>query len=178
MQDGLNAANGLLAEDGDGVLFVSYQNRPWHHRAASASYNTYQNINATMLSKRGLFQCLSGSESDSFWLILKAQNRCEGAVNDDLVVIDTGVESTANTLTEISEVCKETISGLLAAFVVFDVNDDVAQRSLFLLLQAPKRGRPSTVLAKRSSRQQIQTPLSRTLWWKSRDLLPRRWVPA
>jgi hypothetical protein len=126
MQDGLNAANGLLAEDGDGVLLVSTKTGLGTIARASASYNTYQNINATMLSKRGAyFRAYQEAKRQLLVNFEGVQNNCEGAVNDDLVVIDTGVESTANTLTESSEVCRETISGLLAAFVVFDVDDNV-----------------------------------------------------
>jgi hypothetical protein len=126
MQDGLNAANGLLAEDGDGVLLVSTKTGLGTIARASASYNTYQNINATMLSKRGAyFRAYQEAKRQLLVNFEGVQNSCEGAVNDDLVVIDTGVESTANTLTESSEVCRETISGLLAAFVVFDVDDNV-----------------------------------------------------
>ncbi|MEK9801257.1 MAG: hypothetical protein VW647_10195, partial [Alphaproteobacteria bacterium] len=55
MQDGLNAANGLLAEDGDGVLLVSTKTGLGTIARASASYNIYQNINATMLSKRAAY---------------------------------------------------------------------------------------------------------------------------
>ena len=131
MQDGLNAANGLLAEDGDGVLLVSTKTGLGTIARASASYNTYQNINATMLSKRGAyFRAYQEAKRQLLVNFDGVQNSCEGAVNDDLVVIDTGVESTANTLTETSEVCKETISGLLAAFIVFDVDDNVNEQEV------------------------------------------------
>ena len=142
MQDGLNAANGLLAEDGDGVLLVSTKTGLGTIARASAPYNTYQNINATMLSKRGAY--FSAYQAAKRQLLVNfegVQNRCEGAVNDNLVVIDTGVESTANTLTEISEVCKETISGLLAAFVVFDVNDDVANEEVSISVASSTKTR-------------------------------------
>jgi len=70
MQDGLNAANGLLAEDGDGVLLVSTKTGLGTIARASASYNTYQNINATMLSKRGgPISAPIRRRSDSFWSI-------------------------------------------------------------------------------------------------------------
>lgn len=131
MQDGLNAANGLLAEDGDGVLLVSTKTGLGTIARASASYNTYQNINATMLSKRGAyFRAYQEAKRQLLVNFDGVQNSCEGAVNDGLVVIDTGVESTANTLTETSEVCKETISGLLAAFIVFDVDDNVNEQEV------------------------------------------------
>ncbi|MGB1356621.1 MAG: hypothetical protein ACPG7P_05010 [Candidatus Puniceispirillaceae bacterium] len=142
MQDGLNAANGLLAEDGDGVLLVSTKTGLGTIARASASYNTYQNINATMLSKRGAyFRAYQEAKRQLLVNFDGVQNSCEGAVNDDLVVIDTGVESTANTLTETSEVCKETISGLLAAFVVFDVDDNVNEQEVSISVASSTKTR-------------------------------------
>ena len=142
MQDGLNAANGLLAENGDGVLLVSTKTGLGTIARASASYNTYQNINATMLSKRGAyFRAYQEAKRQLLVNFDGVQNSCEGAVNDDLVVIDTGVESTANTLTETSEVCKETISGLLAAFVVFDVDDNVNEQEVSISVASSTKTR-------------------------------------
>lgn len=142
MQDGLNAANGLLAENGDGVLLVSTKTGLGTIARASASYNTYQNINATMLSKRGAyFRAHQEAKRQLLVNFDGVQNSCEGAVNDDLVVIDTGVESTANTLTETSEVCKETISGLLAAFVVFDVDDNVNEQEVSISVASSTKTR-------------------------------------
>ena len=142
MQDGLNAANGLLAEDGDGVLLVSTKTGLGTIAGASASYNTYQNINATMLSKRGAyFRAYQEAKRQLLVNFDGVQNSCEGAVNDDLVVIDTGVESTANTLTETSEVCKETISGLLAAFIVFDVDDNVNEQEVSISVASSTKTR-------------------------------------
>ncbi len=142
MQDGLNAANGLLAEDGDGVLLVSTKTGLGTIARASASYNTYQNINATMLSKRGAyFRAYQEAKKQLVVNFDGVQNSCESAVSDDLVVIDTGVESTANTLTETSEVCKETISGLLAAFVVFDVDDNVDDQEVSISVASSTKTR-------------------------------------
>ena len=142
MQDGLNAANGLLAENGDGVLLVSTKTGLGTIARASASYNTYQNINATMLSKRGAyFRAHQEAKRQLLVNFDGVQNSCEGAVNDDLVVIDTGVESTANTLTESSEVCRETISGLLAAFVVFDVDDNVNEQEVSISVASSTKTR-------------------------------------
>jgi hypothetical protein len=142
MQDGLNAANGLLAEDGDGVLLVSTKTGLGTIARASASYNTYQNINATMLSKRGAyFRAYQEAKRQLLVNFDGVQNSCEGAVNDGLVVIDTGVESTANTLTETSEVCKETISGLLAAFIVFDVDDNVNEQEVSISVASSTKTR-------------------------------------
>ena len=142
MQDGLNAANGLLAEDGDGVLLVSTKTGLGTIARASASYNTYQNINATMLSKRGAyFRAYQEAKRQLLVNFEGVQNSCEGAVNDDLVVIDTGVESTANTLTESSEVCRETISGLLSAFVVFDVADTVNEHEVSISVASSTKTR-------------------------------------
>ena len=126
MQDGLNAANGLLSEDGDGVLLVSTKTGLGTIARASATYNTYENLNATLLSKRAAyFRAYQEAKKQLLVNFDGVQNSCEGAVNDELVDLQTGVESAANTFTETSEMCLETISGLLAAFVVYDVDDDV-----------------------------------------------------
>jgi hypothetical protein len=95
-----------------------------------------------MLSKRGAyFRAYQEAKRQLLVNFEGVQNSCEGAVNDDLVVIDTGVESTANTLTESSEVCRETISGLLAAFVVFDVDDNVNEHEVSISVASSTKTR-------------------------------------
>jgi len=142
MQDGLNAANGLLAEDGDGVLLVSTKTGLGTIARASVGYNTYQNLNATLLSKRGAyFRAYQEAKRQLLVNFEGVQNKCEGAVTDDLVDLQTGVESAANTLTETSEVCKETISGLLAAFVVFDVDDNVNEQEVSISVASSTKTR-------------------------------------
>ena len=142
MQDGLNAANGLLAEDGDGVLLVSTKTGLGTIARASASYNTYENLNATLLSKRAAyFRAYQEAKRQLLVNFDGVQNSCEGAVSDELVDLQTGVESAANTLTETSEMCKETISGLLAAFVVFDVDDDVNDQEVSISVASSTKTR-------------------------------------
>jgi len=142
MQDGLNAANGLLAEDGDGVLLVSTKTGLGTIARASASYNTYQNINATMLSKRAAYYlAYQKAKKELLTNFDGVQNSCEGAINDGLVALDTGVEGVANTTIETSETCKESISGLLAAFVVFDVNDDPANEEVSISVASSTKTR-------------------------------------
>ena len=100
-------------------------------------------------------------------------------MNDNLVVIDTGVESTANTLTEISEVCKETISGLLAAFVVFDVNDDVANEEVSISVASSTKTRSAF---NRIGEAVIQTTdpnaAFQNLMVEIARFATRRWAPA
>ena len=142
MQDGLNAANGLLAEDGDGVLLVSTKTGLGTIARASASYNIYENLNATLLSKRAAyFRAYQEAKRQLLVNFDGVQNSCEGAVSDELVDLQTGVESAANTLTETSEMCKETISGLLAAFVVFDVDDDVNEQEVSISVASSTKTR-------------------------------------
>ena len=142
MQDGLNAANGLLAEDGDGVLLVSTKTGLGTIARASASYKTYQNINATMLSKRAAYYlAYQKAKKELLTNFDGVQNSCEGAINDGLVALDTGVEGVANTTIETSETCKESISGLLAAFVVFDVNDDPANEEVSISVASSTKTR-------------------------------------
>lgn len=142
MQDGLNAANGLLAEDGDGILLVSTKTGLGAIARASASYNIYENLNATLLSKRAAyFRAYQEAKRQLLVNFDGVQNSCEGAVSDELVDLQTGVGSAANTLTETSEMCKETISGLLAAFVVFDVDDDVNDQEVSISVASSTKTR-------------------------------------
>lgn len=142
MQDGLNAANGLLAEDGDGVLLVSTKTGLGTIARASASYNVNENLNATLLSKRAAyFRAYQQAKKELLVNFEGVQNSCEGAVNDQLVDLQTGVESAANTLTETSEMCKETISGLLAAFVVFDVDDNQSEQEVSISVASSTKTR-------------------------------------
>jgi len=142
MQDGLNAANRLLSEEGDGVKLVSTKTGLGTIARASAYYNTYENLNATLLSKRAAyFRAYQEAKRQLLVDFEGVQNSCEGAVNDELVDLQTGVEGAANTLTETSEVCKEAVSGLLAAFIVYDVNDNTSENEVSISVASSTKTR-------------------------------------
>ncbi|MDO6639009.1 hypothetical protein ACFL6Z_02455 [Pseudomonadota bacterium] len=134
------AHQALIENDEDGVKMIQVGSGTGILSIGSVSYTTYDNLNATLLSKRGAY--------NQAYLIAKKQlienmtgvdHQCSNLVQTSMDAIDTGVDSVANTQTKMMEACKESISGSLAGFVTFDVYDDVAASNVRVsLISTPK----------------------------------------
>lgn len=134
------AHQALIENDEDGVKMIQVGSGTGILSIGSISYTTYDNINATLLSKRGAY--------NQAYLIAKKQlvenmkgveHQCSNLVSTSMDVIDTGADSAANTQTAMMENCKESVSGSLAGFVTFDVYDNVAAKNVRVsLISTPK----------------------------------------
>ncbi|RYV02382.1 hypothetical protein SOPP22_10030 [Shewanella sp. OPT22] len=134
------AHQALLEDDEDGVKMIQVGSGTGILSIGSASYTTYNNNNATLLSKRGAY--------NKAYLIAKKQLTenmkgvdvtCSNLANTTLDVIDSGNEGVANTKDTMKEACKESVSGSLAGFVTFDVNDNTESKTVRVsLISTPK----------------------------------------
>ena len=134
------AHQALIDDDEDGIKMIQVGSGTGILSIGSASYNTYNNINATLLSKRGAY--------NQAYLIAKKQlienmkgvdHTCDNLVNASMDVIDTGAEGVANEKTSMMEACKESVSGSLAGFVTYDVYDNNDEKSVRVsLISTPK----------------------------------------
>jgi hypothetical protein len=134
------AHKALIDDDEDGVKMIQVGSGTGILSIGSVSYTTYNNFNATLLSKRGAY--------NKAYMIAKKQlienmkgveHQCANLVDSTLDVIDTGAESVANTKETMTETCKESVSGSLAGFVTFDVYDDVNEKIVRVsLISTPK----------------------------------------
>ena len=130
----------LMEDDGDGIKMIQVGSGTGILSMGSASYISYDNLNATLLSKRGAY--------NQAYLIAKKQLvenmkgvelACANLASVSMDVIDTGVEGVANTSQNFSEGCKESVSGSLAGFVTFDVYDDPDSKEVRVsLISTPK----------------------------------------
>ncbi len=130
----------LLEDDEDGIKMVQVGSGTGILSIGSASYTSYNNINATLLSKRAAY--------NKAYLIAKKQlienmkgveHQCSNLVAESMDAIDTGVDSVANSTSAMKEACQEAVSGSLAGFVTFDVNDDAQSKLVRVsLISTPK----------------------------------------
>jgi len=126
-QDGLNyALKQLLKEDGDGVKEITVPSGFAVLAISTQDYNTYKNRNATLLSKRSAYaKALAVAKKNMVGSFDGVMNACERSFSDSLATIDTGSdEGQANIAQNSQESCKETVSGVLAGYVLYYVKDN------------------------------------------------------
>lgn len=141
MQDGMNYANDMIEDDG-GIRIVSTKTGLGTISSASSSYTIYENSNATLLSKRAAYaEAYMEAKKQLIANILPLQNTCSNVIESNLVAIDSGVSGAANTSRNSNEICGETVSGMLAAYVVYDVNDNVNDREVSISIATSTKTR-------------------------------------
>ncbi len=134
------AHQALLEDDDDGVKMIQVGSGIGILSIGSASYTSYNNMNATLLSKRGAYnQAYLIAKKQLIENMKGVEHQCTNLASVSMDIIDTGVEGVANAETEMQEACKESVSGSLAGFVTFDVNDDTENKNVRVsLISTPK----------------------------------------
>lgn len=141
MQDGMNYANDMM-EDDTGIRVVSTKTGLGTISRASAFYTVFENPNATLLSKRAAYaEAYMAAKKQLVGYMKPLQNTCSNVLETELVAIDSGVEGAANTNRSFNEVCKEAVSGMLAAYVVYDVSDDVDEAEISISIATSTKTR-------------------------------------
>ncbi len=141
MQDGMNYANDMM-EDDTGIRVVSTKTGLGTISRASAFYTVFENPNATLLSKRAAYaEAYMVAKKQLVAYMKPLQNTCSNVLETELVAIDSGVEGAANTNRSFNEVCKEAVSGMLAAYVVYDVSDDVDEAEVSISIATSTKTR-------------------------------------
>ncbi|MCL1077293.1 hypothetical protein D5R81_04755 [Parashewanella spongiae] len=134
------AHQALLEDDEDGVKMIQVGSGTGILSIGSASYTGYNNMNATLLSKRGAYnQAYLVAKKQLIENMKGVEHQCNNVASLSLENIETGNEGVANTQNKMTEACKEAVSGSLAGFVTFDVNDDVENKTVRVsLISTPK----------------------------------------
>lgn len=141
MQDGMNYANNMMEED-DGIRIVSTKTGLGTISRATASYTLYENPNATLLSKRAAYaEAYMGAKKQLLAYMKPLQNTCSNVLQSDFVAIDSGVQGAANMSRDFNEVCSEAVTGMLSAYVVYDVDDDVDARKVSISIATSTKTR-------------------------------------
>lgn len=134
------AHQSLLETNEDGIRLIQVASGIGILSTGGAHYQTYDNMNATLLSKRGAY--------NQAYLVAKKQLvenmngievQCGNMARVTMDVIDTGTESVANTQNAMIENCLESVEGSLAGYVTFDVYDNVDSKHVRVsLISTPK----------------------------------------
>jgi len=143
MQDGMNYAQQMLNDqDEDGIRVVSTASGIGTISRASANYSVYANPNATLLSKRTAYaEAYMAAKKQLIANLNPIRNTCNIVLESDLVALDTGMDSAANVNRKSSDICGEAVSGMLAAYVVYDVNDDTDNREVSISIATSTKTR-------------------------------------
>ncbi len=136
----LVAHQSLIEDDGDGVKMIAVGSGIGILSTGSGSYETYQNRNATLLSKRAAYiKAFQIAKKQLVENMEGMKNMCATAVNETVDSIETGTESVANTTSTMSDNCAESVQGALAGYVTFDVFDDPKENLVRVsLISTPK----------------------------------------
>ncbi|WP_025820340.1 hypothetical protein [Shewanella marina] len=141
----LVAHQSLIEDDGDGVKMIAVSSGVGILSSGSASYETYENRNATLLSKRGAY--LKAFQIAKKQLVENMEgmsNMCGTAINETMDIIDTGTDSVANTVSLTSDNCAESVKGALVGYVTFDVFDDPSENLVRVTLISTPKTREQT----------------------------------
>ncbi|MGV8861732.1 MAG: hypothetical protein ACOH2T_11240 [Pseudomonas sp.] len=143
MQDGLGYAyQQLIADNGQGILTVKTKTGMGVISASTAGYTRYENLNATLLSKRGAyFKAFNEAQGQMLKYHEGLESNCNSAISSKKLALDTGKESLANAATVTTESCKETVQGVLAGYVTYSVNDNDADDEVTITLASSTKTR-------------------------------------
>jgi hypothetical protein len=143
MSDGMASAY-LRAIEGasEGVELIKVGSGIGILSVSSESYITYDNRNATLLSKRAAYA--------KAFMIAKKQlvehmkglaNSCESAASDSLSMIDSGSDSVTNIYSSFEESCKESVQGALAGYVTYSVEDRLKDKEVYVAIASTEKTR-------------------------------------
>lgn len=130
----------LIDNTQDGVMTIAVGSGVGLLSTGSASYQTYDNINATLLSKRAAYnQAFLAAKKGLVEYQKGAEVVCSNLVSMQMDYIDSGVASVGNTSTTSEEQCADSVSGSLAGYVTYDVFDDTERKSVRIsVISTPK----------------------------------------
>ncbi len=143
MQDGLGYAyQQLMADSGQGILTVKTKTGMGVISSASVAYTRYENLTATLLSKRAAyFSAFNDAQGQIIKYFDGFESQCNSAVRTNQLTLDTGKESLANSAASIAENCKATAKGVLAGYVTYSVNDNDTDGEVTITLASSTKTR-------------------------------------
>lgn len=130
----------LMDSNSDGVRLVQVGSGTGILSIGSIDYQTYDNLNATLLSKRGAYtQAAMIAKKQLIENMNGLEQACLNTAQSTLKDIQTGSDSVANTQTQLQEDCASTVQGALSGYVTFDVFDNTEDKEVRVsLISTPK----------------------------------------
>lgn len=143
MQDGMaHAYQALMAEDADGVRLVTTKTGMGIIASASEGYTVYKNNNATLLSKRAAYsRAYSKARKEMLQNMEGLRVECSEAIETELLSVDTGQENAVSTMASSEEQCGESLKGMLAAYIVYSINDNVDDKTVTMTIASSTKTR-------------------------------------
>ncbi|MEY1661660.1 hypothetical protein [Isoalcanivorax beigongshangi] len=142
MQDALGYAYQQLMVEGEGVQVVRTATGLGVLSGASASYRTYDNLNATLMSKRAAYsRAFMAAQGGLVRHSEGLSQQCVQAMESESLVIDTGSETLVNDSLSVSEKCKDITQGMLSGAVVYAVDDRPEDKTVQVMLASSTRTR-------------------------------------
>lgn len=130
----------LMDSNSDGVRLIQVGSGTGILSIGSVGYQTYDNLNATLLSKRGAYtQAAMVAKKQLIENMKGLQQACVNTAQSTLDYIDSGSDSVGNTETQLQEACSSTVEGALSGYVTYDVYDNTEDKEVRVsLISTPK----------------------------------------
>lgn len=146
-QTGLNHALKALLDSGhNGIKDIQVPSGYAVLSVASEDYRTYDNRNATLLSKRSAYvRAMARAQKQLVENFEGLVNTCNRAVSIRLESRDSGAGGNmTNSATESTESCKEQVSGVLAGYVLYALQDNAPkEKTVTVALASSSKTRTS-----------------------------------
>lgn len=146
MEEGFQVAHQqLMNQQTDGVRTITVGSGIGILSTGTSSYNTYENINATLLSKRAAYnRAAMVAKQGLISFFNNPQQVCENIAESTADAVDTGAESLANTSEFSLEGCATEVSASLSGYTTFDVYDDADAKTVRISLISTDKTRDAT----------------------------------
>lgn len=146
MEEGFQIAHQqLMNQNTDGVRTIAVGSGLGILSTGVASYTTYDNINATLLSKQAAFnRAAMAAKQGLISFFGEPAIACNAIAENILVAVDTAAESVANSISFDSDQCATEVQASLSGYVTFDVHDDTKSNTARVSLISTAETRSAT----------------------------------
>lgn len=116
----------LTADTGNGIVEITVPSGYAVLSLATEDYRVYDNLNATLLSKRSAYaRAYARAQKQMVANFTPTHNVCTTSIRTSLEARDTGDDENMTIMgTSVGEFCKESVSGALAGYVLYSVQDN------------------------------------------------------
>lgn len=146
MKEGFQVAHHeLMNQDADGVRTIVVESGIGILSTGTSSYNTYENINATLLSKRSAYnRAAMVAKQGLLSFFSNPEMVCENIAASVFEAVDSGAESAANAGEFSGESCATEVAGSLSGYTTFSVHDDSDAKTVRVSLISTEKTRGAT----------------------------------
>lgn len=146
-QDGLNYVYKALIDKGTGVEAIVVPSGMAVISVGSAGYKTYDNRNATLLSKRAAYtRAIAEAKKELVGWFEGLSTKCRTAISSNLVSLDSGSDQNqTNTSSSTAEDCKNVVQGMLRGYVTYAINDQPEKKKVVVAIASSTKTRTAVM---------------------------------